>query len=361
MESTMQSAIMSKKWSVAALYAALCLSVPVIAQDTAAPIYSKVAPVVTIPYSRHVDFDHIRNLLGVRLSINGGEPHNFTLDTGSVGIMVAATDIPNFDGKGEPASLTYSSSGVHLEGVRIMVDVTFADAKSPDGKPVVAHMPVMAVTKRTCLGGKAVNAAHCDESAPIGTHMMGVGFGRSFDAAENQTRNPFVMLNAMQDGSMRRGYMLTRKGVQLGLSAESVGSGFVFQKLDVRPASAAPDFKGPRDYVTAPGTFVVNGKAMPMGTILMDTGLTNMMLAVAGGPQEGEVPNGTKIGIALLGGRLKYEVTVGDPAGKAVPRKVNWVNASHGTYVNTGLRALELYDYLYDAEAGFLALRPTSK
>lgn len=327
----------------------------------AAPVYASGAPVVKIPYSRQVDFDHIRNtLLYVKLSINGGEAHSFNLDTGSVGILLPAEEIPNFDGKGEPASITYLSSGVHLEGVRTTVAVTFPDSQGPDGKPVVAHVPVIAVTKHSCTG-KGVNSAHCSEDGPVRTHMMGVGFGRGEGSADAQKKNPFVMLDAMENGSMRRGYMLTRDGVQLGLNAESVGKDFVYQKLEVRPETAAADFKGPRDYVTAPGTFSVNDKRVMMGTILMDTGLTNMMLAVPGGPQEGGVPNGTKIGIDLLSGKLHYEFTVGDPDGKAVPRKVDWVRAAHGVYVNTGLRALSLFDYLYDAEGGYLALRPRSK
>lgn len=326
----------------------------------AAPVYTSGAPVVKVPYARPVDFDHIRGLLFVRLSINGSEPHDFNLDTGSVGILLPADEIPHFDGKGEPASITYSSSGVHLEGVRTTVEVTFPDAKSPDGKPVVAHVPVIAVTKHSCTG-KGVNSAHCSEDGPVRTHMMGVGFGRGEGSADAQMKNVFVMLDAMQDGTMRRGYMLTRDGVQLGLSKESVGAGFIFQKLEARPETAAASFKGPRDYVTAPGTFLINDKRVMMGTVLMDTGLTNMMLAVPGGPQEGGVPNGTKVGIDLLSGRLHYEFVVGDPDSKATPRKVDWVRASHGVYVNTGLRALSLFDYLYDAEGGYLALRPTAK
>lgn len=329
------------------------------AQEAGAPVYAKGAPVVTVPYARPVDFDHIRSLLFVRLSINGSEPHSFNLDTGSVGILLPAEEIPNFDGKGEPASITYSSSGVHLEGVRTTVEVTFPDAKSADGRPVVAHVPVIAVTKHSCTG-KGVNSAHCSDDGPVRTHMMGVGFGRGEGSADAQKRNVFVMLDAMENGSMRRGYMLTRDGVQLGLNAESA-AGFRFQKLEVRPETAGPEFKGPRDYVTAAGTFLVNDKRVMMGTVLMDTGLTNMMLAVPGGPQEGSVPNGTKIGVDLLSGKLHYEFTVGDPDGKAVPRKVDWVHASHGVYVNTGLRALSLFDYLYDAEGGYLGLRPTSK
>jgi hypothetical protein len=95
-----------------------------------------------------------------------------------------------------------------------------------------------------------------------------------------------------------------------------------------------------------------------MGTVLMDTGLTNMMLAAPDGPTPGDVPAGSRVTINLLAGKLHYSFKVGDFDDPLTPRKVSWIKPTHGVYVNTGLRALAAFDYLYDADGGYLGLRP---
>ena len=95
-----------------------------------------------------------------------------------------------------------------------------------------------------------------------------------------------------------------------------------------------------------------------MGTMLLDTGLTNMMIANPDGPSGREVPPGAKVTVHLLGGQLQYSFTVGDSTDPVAPRRVTWIKPTHGASVNTGLRALARFDYLYDADGGYLALRP---
>ena len=41
----------------------------------------------------------------------------------------------------------------------------------------------------------------------------------------------------------------------------------------------------------------------------------------------------------------------------ATPTRVDYASASHGTFVNTGLRTLGRYDLLFDADGGYLGLR----
>lgn len=117
-----------------------------------------------------------------------------------------------------------------------------------------------------------------------------------------------------------------------------------------------------------------------MGGILMDTGLTNFLVAEPGAPDKGTLPPATQVTVHLLGGRLAYGFTTPmlHSAGEAngtnplagverdditsvTPREAVWIHAGHGPFVNTGLRALACFDYLYDADQGFLALRPTCK
>jgi len=310
--------------------------------------------VVTVPYTRPIDFNHL-NLLHVRMSINGSEPQNFDVDTGSVGIVVGAVSVPHFDGKGTPGEITYSSSGVHEKGVWTTVEVTFPDAKMPDGRPVTAHVSVLAVTSMDCTG-KGIN--HCTPNAAPDPHMLGIGFGRGHDPSfDAQMKNAFVQLDDMVAGKMRRGYVISPAGIQLGLNAESVGSGWLWQKLAPRLTTVPDSYSGPKDWATAAGTFAVNGKTMPMGTVLMDTGLTNMMLEATDAPHEGDVPAGTPVKVDLLGGQLSYEFTVNDAANAAAPRRTSWRDPANGTYVNTGSRALALYDYCFDSDGGYLGLR----
>ena len=322
------------------------------------PTFPKGTMTVTLPYTRPVDFKHLTSL-SVRMSFNGGPASGYQVDTGSVGIVVGAQNIPDFDGKGEPGELTYSSSGVHEVGVWKDVEVTFPDVTLPNGKPVTAHVRVLAVTSMDCATTTAVN--HC--TPPTGApnpHMLGIGFGRGKgDVFDSAIKNAFLMLDAMQNGQMRRGYTITPAGIQLGLNAETFAGDWKWQKLEPREGSAKTpdDYRGPKDWETAAGTFAVSGKTMPMGTVLMDTGLRNMIMEAKGAPTEGDLPAGTPVRVDLLGGQLHYEFLVNDATNPATPSKASWRAAPHGTYVNTGLKALSLFDYAYDADGGYLGLK----
>ncbi|MDE1163153.1 MAG: hypothetical protein PW792_14615 [Acidobacteriaceae bacterium] len=320
------------------------------------PIFPAGTPVVNVPFADdNLNFQKLGSL-HMRLSFNGGPDKRFQVDTGSTGIMVPASMIPNYQGKGEPGEITYSSSGVHLTGTWETVDVTFEDARMPDGSPVVAHMPVLAVTQKECLA-LGVNATKCSPG-PWGGGMMGVGFGRGKDEDWNtQQRNPWLMLNAMQEGRMRRGYVITPKGVQLGLNAETISGDWKWQKLLPRTATVPSSYPGPKDWTTAAGTVEVKGTRLPMGTVLIDTGLTNMMLSSPGAPDSGDVPDGVPIKVWLLGGQLSYEFTTGGMHDPETPRKVSWRKPHETTFVNTGLRAIAHFDYCYDSDGGFLGLK----
>lgn len=329
----------------------LCLAVVLPAAAQTAPAYKGFEQSVLVPYAQKVDFQHLDKTLHVRAQINGGPVGEFTVDTGSVGIVVAADDVPNIDPKAKPGTLTYSSSGVELHGVWTTATVTFPDAK---GGVATAVVPVLAVSSATCTGS-GVNSEHCHPSDHPTTHMMGIGFGRGRDEGHPE-KNPFLSLQAMQTGTMRRGYVIGRDGITLGLT-DAAASGFVWQKLVERPVSA--DAKsGLKDWETAVGSFKVKDLQAAAGTVLMDTGLTNMMLAVPDGPGKGDVPDGTLMTVELLGGKVKYSFKVGDATAAETPRRVSWVRATHGVFVNTGLRALAEFDYLFDADGGWLALRP---
>ncbi len=95
-------------------------------------------------------------------------------------------------------------------------------------------VPVLAVTQVACTK----TARRCrPRDNPTGIAMIGVGFARkgeiaSFGLPDN---NPFLSLPDMGSGdtpgAMRRGYVVTRRGVQIGLSAENA-EGMDFIKLE---------------------------------------------------------------------------------------------------------------------------------
>src|ERR1700761_8704936 len=78
--------------------------------ETTTPHFEKFSQSYQLPFTHPLDFNNLKGM-HVRVSLNGGPPHDFQVDTGSVGIVVGADDVPNIDPKAPAGSLTYSSSG----------------------------------------------------------------------------------------------------------------------------------------------------------------------------------------------------------------------------------------------------------
>ena len=324
------------------------------------PDYAACTRSARVPFAGRVDFGDLRSM-HVRVSVNGGPPTRFQVDTGSVGIIVAADEVPDVDPHAPPGSIVYSSSGVELDGVWTTATVAFVDAaKGPDGRVPTALVPVLATTEMKVHGG-AVNGGAKATTRPR-PHMFGVGFGRG--AEPHPERNPFLNLDAMRAGTMRRGYTITRDGYTLGLAGTAVGDGYRYQPLTERPvpADVAALRPGLKDWATARGRVTVGDEMQPDVAVLIDTGLTNMMVGKPGQTEAADVPAGMPVTVDLLGGQLQYRFTVGDAKGPTTPRRVTWVKPSAaGPSVNTGLRALAAFDYLYDADGGYLGLRPVPR
>lgn len=340
-----------------ALLVCASLGLPSIKASDVAPDYSKYTQSYRIPFAntKPVDFEHLRSL-SVRASINGGPPMRFQIDTGSTGVIVGASDVPNIAPDAPAGSITYSSSGVELVGVWTPATITFPDSKDEHGNVATAVVPVLAVSERKVHAG-AVNGAGFTPSLNPKVYMFGIGTGRGKEA--HQERNPWVNLKEMQAGTMRRGYTLTRDGIALGLSAASVGEGYLFEKLKEHAPNAATDSgAAPKDWDSSRGWVTVDGVDCEESGMLLDTGLTNMMIQAPDPSSTGDVPDGTEVVVHLLSGRLSYKFNVGDETNPAAPRRVTWVRRTAGPLVNTGLRALALYDYLLDADGGWFGLRP---
>ena len=212
----------------------------------------------------------------VWLKLRGSQPHRFGLDTGSTGIVVAAEHFaPGSDDVAQgPGRLVYNSSGRILNGERYLTEV---EIRRDEHTPLaVARVQVLRVTHITCLE----RARDCrPERNPSGVAFMGIGFDRigAQGSEAGVPLNPFVSLASLASGaplsSVRPGYIVTREGVHVGMSAERTRD-FAFIKLAANPASrpGAPEWSAVPMAVSADGV-------MADGTLLVDTGIDYMFLS----------------------------------------------------------------------------------
>jgi hypothetical protein len=300
-------------------------------------------------------------LLG--LSLGGGE-RRAVMDTGSTAIVVSATAIPNIDqlpSRG-PGTLTYSSSGRIMQGDWVVTSVTISGA---NGASITTRpIPVLAVRSIDCLA----NARDCTpREDPRHVAMIGVGFGRPVknDGTSNPDKNPF--LNVAGDGAggerLRRGYIVTREGVEVGLDDADPGGAYV--TVPLRWDDARKDWSG------APACIAINDRAPACGSVLPDTGIAGMFLAVPASEEERNAVSvgamrtlapGTKVMISLAPqtsdghGISSYSFRVGDGVDPLAPNRLVLVG-DRPTYVNTGLHLFNGFDYLFDADRGVVGYR----
>ncbi|MBI2738143.1 MAG: hypothetical protein HYX38_16550 [Rhodospirillales bacterium] len=293
----------------------------------------------------------------VWLKLRGSRPVRFGMDTGSTGIVVAAEHFvpgPNDVAEG-PGRLIYNSSGRILNGERYTTEV---EIRRDEHTPIaIARVQVLRVSHITCLE----RARDCrPESNPRGVAFMGIGFDRTGAQGTEPgvPRNPFVSLASLASGaplsSVRPGYIVTREGVHLGMSAERT-RGFAFIKLAPNPASRP----GVPEWSPAPMSVAVDG-VVGNGTVLVDTGINYMFLSPPDGTrlERGRrAPEGSRITLFMPDQRnpqpAYYGFTVGARGNPMHPERVEVVH-DRGVFVNTGRMFLEGFDYLYDAAGGYV-------
>ncbi len=302
----------------------------------------------------------------------GGSHQPAMMDTGSTGIVVSAASIPNVDQfpRRGPGTMTYASGRI-MRGDWVLVPVTIAGANgaSLTTKPI----PVLAVRSTGCMG----NVPDCTPGEGPRHAVIGVGFGRKGRPGGDSgpSKNPFLNASDMDAGrnGPRRGYVVTREGVQVGLTGASPPAGYLTVRL------RHDDELG--DWMPAPACISINGH-MPeaCGTVLPDTGATVMFLTVppdqkqdivitgAPRPDRRIVGPGTKVTISLIpnaparGAISDYTFTVGDAANPLTPGRVVLLErGDQPTFVNTSLRLINGFDYLFDADNGIVGYRWTGR
>ncbi|MFG1394960.1 hypothetical protein [Xanthobacter agilis] len=287
----------------------------------------------------------------------GGAKLKALVDTGSTGVAFSAARIPHLRslphlGRGE---LVYTGSRRVLRGRWVLAPVTVsgADGASITTRPIL----VLAVEALRCLPG----SKSCrPRRKPDDIAMLGVGFARRTQFPDPHV-NPFMsaedMGTAEHPGAMRRGYIISRTGVQLGLNAANT-AGFSFVKLGKGKAGS--------QWAPAPACIALDDRVPACGTMLMDTGAGVMFLRVPHAhrrrAESGRVtlPDGTRIHISVPGLPVAaYSVRVGDSADPMVPNKAVLAGPPHpAPFVNTSYHFLNGFDYLYDADGGYVGMRP---
>lgn len=295
----------------------------------------------------------------------GGRKVRAVMDTGSTGIVVSATSIPGIDqlpNRG-PGTLTYTSSGRIMQGDWVVTPVTIAGANGAS----VTTAPVVVLAVRTVRCTETARSC-TQRDNPRGVAMIGIGFGRKRKPEDVPDKNPFLNVPGMGIDGLRRGYVITRAGVQVGLTdANSKGD---YVTVALRRDEELGDWTG------APACISIDDRApAACGTVLPDTGVTRMFLALpaaqtdgntlpAGGDQT--LTPGTKITISLAPGAPKgsgsaeYSFSVGDVANPLAPPRVTLVGrGERPPYVNTSVYLLNGFDYLFDADRGIVGYRRT--
>jgi hypothetical protein len=335
---------------------ALCpASHPLAAEER--PDYGAFHGSFFVPFAPGSSFEKV---LRVRVRINGGPVTEVLVDTGSTGMLLGQGLLGSYDPGGRPDEFTYSSDGQVNHGVWNDVTVEFVDGRglgSMKGASPVARLQALVVTSVSCRPSPYPGACRPGPAGKLPA-MMGVGFGPI-------DRNAILNLTAQREGALSRGFVIEPKGLRIGLTRADVTPGFSLVRLArVDPPEPKRLWKFPAASITAttPDGTAFRGE----GGILMDSGIGGVFLGLPDAPRSGLVPPGTAVRIrpAWIGAGPELEFTVGDERpGSPAAKGARWVHmaidpstGSPSPFVNTGLRPLGGYRYLYDAEGGYWGL-----
>ncbi len=327
-----------------------CLTAAAGAQD-AAPDYERFREGVFLRYL-NAEEGELREVPRIGLSF-GDRTVRAVLDSGSTGIVVAASLIPNFDSLASvgDGKLTYTSSGRVMLGRWVVTPVMLV---GKNGAVVQTEpMPVLAVTHVECLR----QARDCTPTdTPHNIAMVGIGFGREGDQQSQSTpdKNPLLRVTG-GSGERRRGYILSPQGVHVGLTGANTRGAFAFTKLSRQQDRP--------DWSAIPACISLNGQMPPAcGSMLVDTGVSVMFMTIPvaqAGQATASLDDGTNVsinvGTAEKSSEL-YRFTVGGDSALA-PERIHLRVSPDRVFVNTSFHLLNGFDVLYDADGGYAGFR----
>lgn len=283
------------------------------------------------------------------------------VDTGSRGLVFPRSKIgADAIGPGAAGQMEYTSDGKIFHGHYFLAPITLdAGGKNVETVPV----EVLGVEYQTC----DPKFPKCKVDASVDNMgNMGVAFDRPESSGGPDT-NPFLQLKDVLEGRSHAGYIITKDGITLGLSADRA-AGFSTMKLDpAQPVPGRAFFPG--DWTQPPVcfSFPKYGTTQYCGQMLMDTGIGSMIVNLPPDQRPTEIatadplPDGLEIKIAAPDQSapvMDYSFTLGDdtnpmaPTASAEDPAARWADASSIPSVNTGRHVVAGYDYMYDASCG---------
>jgi hypothetical protein len=321
------------------------------------PSYREHTGSFFLPFAPKSSFEKV---LRVRVRINGGPITELLIDTGSTGLVLGQGLVGSYDPDGRQDEFVYSSDGQVNHGVWNDVAVEFVDGRglgAMRGIAPVARLQALIVRSVTCRPSPYATACHPGPAGNLPA-MMGIGFGPI-------EHNALLNLPQGREGQMRRGYIIEPRGLRVGLTGADVLPDFSFVKLErADPLDPRRLWKSPAATISA--TLPDGGGFRGDGEVLMDSGIGGLFLALPGAPSTGVLPGGTSIRVRprWIGEGPELAIALDGEASSPVARAARWVrmpkdpsSGSPVSFVNTGLRPMGSYRYLYDAEGGYWGLQ----
>jgi hypothetical protein len=319
---------------------------------------------VTLPYSNPMRT--LERGFTVDVSVGGGRLHTgVELDTGSTGLVLDRRSIgPQAIGPGEPGTREYYPSGYKIVGNYWLTPVTIAISDT-NGRPraVARTVPieVFGIDRVECgTNVKTCTPPSDQEKAIASFSLMGIGFDRGGAPPSN---NPFLQLEDVVYGHMRPGYVISPDRIDIGLDDTDTAEKFQYIRLK---ASADP----PGDWLGANGCFSFPAaSARFCGSMLLDTGIDQMIFALAKGSRPAQVVDSSNPGVLKPGTAVDiaapttgplalsygFNYQPGRPGSTIDPRLIRWAAppaTKPPVFFNIGRTPLARYDYLYDARGG---------
>ena len=206
----------------------------------------------------------------------GGDFKIFTIDTGSLGVLVTKQSLvigPNVHGPGAAGQKFYDSSGYIFTGNYYLapVSVELSDGTYVQTNPIL----VLAIDGVHC----DISYTQCKKPTHADLHYLGVGFDRNStttdDLFDSPSENAFLQLTDPPNVTyINQGYILSTVGVTLGITAAN-SSGFNLLQLDTNSDGV------PGDWNAIPGCYgfpKLPGSPQFCGNLLLDVGIDQMYI-----------------------------------------------------------------------------------
>lgn len=313
--------------------------------------------------------------------------HTVTMDTGSVGVAMSATNIPNYETLksapgAKPGTQFLSSSKVLWVGTWVPMAVTLYDRAN---QPVAtSEVFILGVEKSGRCDSYQTDQQICPGlPAPEKPVLyMGVGFGQEADFQPQGTPDKNVLLNLrsvngqpIAGGTLNKGYIIGRQGIQVGLTAANI-AGFRFAKLE--PYAQYPgDWMMPRGCITvnADQNRDANGPICTPANILVDTGIPQSYMTLPTAIQFDKVEQTDlseptkKVGVLAPNTSVAVRIPnatdpiatdafiVGAGAPNEPAQAIPSSTDTRAPFINTGRHFLRQYQFLYDATQGYVGMK----